>query len=60
MKKILAAFIILVGLTSYCAAEQPVSEEDTVKAEFEKAFPRMSVDSVSKTPVNGIYEMISG
>lgn len=61
MKKIFALSMILGIMTiAGVAVGETASEEDSVKAEFTRTYPMMPAEAVSKSPISGMYEIISG
>ncbi len=57
MKKVLVLgfCLFLLIVTSVIYAE---TEQLDLKVQFEKQFPNFKVDSISPTPIDGIYEII--
>lgn len=53
IKRLFALIFLLVASTA-CAAEPDVS--DTLK----KSFPKLTFETISPTPINGMYEVIAG
>lgn len=61
MKKAIALSLILGTFTvAGIAAAETVAEEDSVKADFTRTYPMMPAEIVSKTPISGMYEIVSG
>jgi thiol:disulfide interchange protein DsbC len=56
MRKVTVALIALIFTGIAAAAD---ASEATVKAAFEKKFPNIPVESVTKTPLPGIYEVFA-
>lgn len=61
MKKVIILFLLLGAAVPACfAADEAASVEDAVKAKFLDQYPKISVDAVSKAPIDGLYEIVAG
>lgn len=60
MKKLLKTALLLAGLASMvaCSANADSVDVSKVKKAFEAHFPKMKVESVTTTPLKGIYEIV--
>lgn len=56
MKKLIVLSLVLLLLSIGVACRG--SSEDELKARFEKQFPNFKIESVSHTPIQGVYEVI--
>jgi thiol:disulfide interchange protein DsbC len=51
---------LLVGVMMLMAASLAHSDEASLRKEFQQAFPKIKIESVTKTPYNGLYEVYAG
>jgi thiol:disulfide interchange protein DsbC len=60
MKKLLKTALLLVGMVPLgaCSANADTANPSKVKQAFEENFPNRKVESVTATPVKGIYEVV--
>ena len=52
-------FAVIAFLGVACASAVAAASEATVKAAFQKRYPDVTVESVTKTPLAGIYEVFA-
>ncbi len=61
LKKILLSLFLLTNLSVALACPQfDAKASVAIKAALKKNLPELSVDQINKTPINGLYEVISG
>ncbi len=58
---VIAAMVVMVmSVNAFAAGEDAKSEIDAVKVAVTKAFPRLTIDAVNKTGIDGFYELVAG
>ena len=61
LKKILLSLFLLTNISvALASSEVDAKISATIKTALQKNLPELPVDQINKTPVNGLYEVISG